>query len=76
MSNVTDFEKETDIEIWWRITKELYGKDVKSRIIGTGVYQVGYEYIKEIIAYKGDDEVSKFVFEKIPEGLEEYDKAA
>jgi hypothetical protein len=74
MSNVTDFQSDTDVEIWWKTTKQLFGKDVTSKIVGTGVKQLGYEYIKEIIAYVGDDEVSKWVFDKLPAESEDFDK--
>lgn len=72
-----DPEIETELDIWWRVTKEVYGKNTISKTIGAGIFQNGFEYAKEIIAYVNGIEVSKYKFE-LPneEEVKEYDKAA
>jgi hypothetical protein len=65
-------EKESELDIWWRITNEVY-PNVTSKVVLSGLFQNGYEYVKEIVAYMNEEEVSKFVFE-LPseEELNEY----
>ncbi len=70
MSNTkTDFHKETELQIWWNEVKKKYGKNVISKIIGCGKYQLGYEYAKEIVVYLDDKEVAKYDF-PVPEDIE------
>ena len=76
MSKPTDFEEKTDLDLWWRVTKEVYGNDCVSKIIGTGIFQNGYEYAKEIKAYLKGNEVSKFVFVIPGEEIDYVEKAA
>lgn len=67
----TNFEIDTDVEMWWKATKKVYGSEgVTSKIIGSGIYQDGYEYAKEVVAYKNGMEISKHVFDLPPEEIE------
>jgi hypothetical protein len=60
--NHVDYEAETDLQEWLRVTREAYGQNVVTEIIGADIYQNGYEYIKEIVATLDGKRVAAFVF--------------
>ena len=67
----TNFEIDTDVETWWKATKKVYGAEgVTSKVIGSGIFQNGYEYAKEVVAYKNGIQISKYVFELPPEKVD------
>jgi hypothetical protein len=68
MSNFLD---ETDLELWWRVTKEVYGSEnVTSKVIGSGIYQEEYEYASKVVAMADGEQISEFVFPLPPQTLE------
>lgn len=58
-----DYEAETELQMWFRIAKETYGDDLTTKVIGSGEYQNGYEYAKEIVAIKNGIVMATYEFE-------------
>jgi len=65
-----NYEKESDLEMWWRVTKEVFGNKIKSKILGSKFDQNGYVYTPGVVAYLDDVEVARYTFELPPEDEE------
>lgn len=65
-----NYEKESDLEIWWRNTKEVFGSKITSKILVSDFNQNGYVYTPGVVAFLDDVEVSRYTFELPPESEE------
>ncbi len=54
---------ETGLELWHKKIRENHNyNELKFKIIGTGEFQCGMEYITAIVAIKNDKEVERYEF--------------
>ena len=58
-----NYELETELEKWLKATRKVHGKNVDTKLVKSGLFQDGYEYLKEIVAELDGKEVAKYYFD-------------